>query len=74
VAESGRCGDRSPFAARHAEAIIVGRETPDEMKRFYDTFKARMQQLGRAPEACKIFFLINPTTSLVGKSFNFNGI
>src|SRR5262245_28545319 len=36
------------------------RETPDEMKRFYDGFKARMQQLGRAPEACKIFFLIKP--------------
>src|SRR5215813_192114 len=48
------------FAARHAEAIIVGRETPEEMKRFYDAFKARMRRLGRAPEACKIFFLIKP--------------
>src|SRR5438105_1733991 len=48
------------FAARHAEAILVGRETPDEMKRFYDAFKARMRTYERAPEDCKIFFLAKP--------------
>jgi alkanesulfonate monooxygenase SsuD/methylene tetrahydromethanopterin reductase-like flavin-dependent oxidoreductase (luciferase family) len=40
--------------------MIVGRETVDEMKRFYDAFKARVRQHGRAPEACKIFFLAKP--------------
>jgi alkanesulfonate monooxygenase SsuD/methylene tetrahydromethanopterin reductase-like flavin-dependent oxidoreductase (luciferase family) len=30
------------------------------MKQFYDQFKARVRKFGRAPEACKIFFLAKP--------------
>ena len=60
ILQAGTSERGQAFAARHAEAIIVGRETPDEMKRFYDAFKARMHTYGRAPEACKIFFLAKP--------------
>src|SRR4030095_4552391 len=48
------------FAARNAEAIIVGRDTVDDMKQFYDAFKARVRKFGRHPDDCKIFFLAKP--------------
>ena len=60
IIQAGTSERGQDFAARHAEAIIVGRETVDDMKRFYDTFKARVRQHGRAPEDCKIFFLAKP--------------
>ena len=41
IVQAGTSERGQEFAARHAEAIIVGRETPEEMKRFYDAFKAR---------------------------------
>ena len=47
ILQAGTSERGQDFAARHAEAIIVGRETPEEMKRFYDAFKARMGTLGR---------------------------
>jgi FMN-dependent oxidoreductase (nitrilotriacetate monooxygenase family) len=60
IIQAGTSERGQEFAARHAEAIIVGRETPDEMKRFYDAFKTRMRKLGREPDECKIFFLAKP--------------
>jgi long-chain alkane monooxygenase len=60
ILQAGTSERGQAFAARHAEAIIVGRETPEEMKRFYDAFKARMGTLGREPDACKLFFLAKP--------------
>ena len=61
ILQAGTSERGQDFAARHAEAIIVGRETPDEMKRFYDAFKARMRTTsgGRRTD-CKIFFLAKP--------------
>ena len=60
ILQAGTSERGQAFAARHAEAILVGRETPEEMKRFYDAFKARMRTFGRAPEECKLFFLVKP--------------
>jgi FMN-dependent oxidoreductase (nitrilotriacetate monooxygenase family) len=60
IIQAGTSERGQDFAARHAEAIIVGRETAEDMKRFYDAFKARMRTFGRAPEECKIFFLAKP--------------
>jgi FMN-dependent oxidoreductase (nitrilotriacetate monooxygenase family) len=60
ILQAGTSERGQAFAARHADAIIVGRETPEEMKRFYDAFKARMGTLGREPDACKLFFLAKP--------------
>ena len=60
IIQAGTSERGQDFAAQHAEAIIAPRETVDEMKQFYDSFKARMRKFGREPEACKIFFLIKP--------------
>ena len=60
IIQAGTSERGQDFAARHAEAIIVGRETADDMKQFYDSFKARVRKLGRQPDDCKIFFLIKP--------------
>jgi FMN-dependent oxidoreductase (nitrilotriacetate monooxygenase family) len=60
IIQAGTSERGQDFAARHAEAIIVGRETADDMKQFYDSFKARLRKFGRAPEDCKIFFLVKP--------------
>ena len=60
IIQAGTSERGQDFAARHAEAIIVGRETADEMKQFYDAFKARMRKHGREPDECKIFFLAKP--------------
>jgi FMN-dependent oxidoreductase (nitrilotriacetate monooxygenase family) len=60
ILQAGTSERGQAFAARHAEAIIVGRETPEEMKRFYDGFKARMGTIGRKPDECKLFFLAKP--------------
>jgi FMN-dependent oxidoreductase (nitrilotriacetate monooxygenase family) len=32
----------------------------DEMKQYYDAFKARVKQQGRDPDECKVFFLTKP--------------
>src|SRR5207249_9318353 len=60
ILQAGTSERGQAFAARHAEAIIVARETVDDMKRFYDAFKTRVHKHGRAPEDCKIFFLAKP--------------
>jgi FMN-dependent oxidoreductase (nitrilotriacetate monooxygenase family) len=60
IIQAGTSERGQAFAARHAEAIIVGRETVDEMKQFYEAFKARVRKCGRDPDACKIFFLAKP--------------
>ena len=60
IIQAGTSERGQDFAAQHAEAIIAPRETADEMKQFYDQFKARVQKFGRPPEACKIFFLAKP--------------
>ncbi len=60
IIQAGTSERGQDFAAKHAEAIIVARETTEGMKQFYDQFKARIRKFGRAPEACKIFFLAKP--------------
>jgi FMN-dependent oxidoreductase (nitrilotriacetate monooxygenase family) len=60
IIQAGTSERGQDFAAKHAEAIIVARETTEEMKQFYDQFKGRVRQFGRPPEACKIFFLAKP--------------
>jgi FMN-dependent oxidoreductase (nitrilotriacetate monooxygenase family) len=60
IIQAGASDRGQDFAARHAEAIIVPRETIDEMKRYYDQFKARVKKHGRDPDECKVFFLSKP--------------
>ena len=60
IIQAGASDRGQDFAARHAEAVIVSRETTDEMKQYYDQFKARVKQQGRDPGECKVFFLTKP--------------
>jgi alkanesulfonate monooxygenase SsuD/methylene tetrahydromethanopterin reductase-like flavin-dependent oxidoreductase (luciferase family) len=60
IIQAGASDRGQDFAARHAEAIIVPRETVDEMKQYYDAFKARVKKQGRDPDDCKVFFLTKP--------------
>ena len=57
IIQAGASDRGQDFAARHAEAVIVSRETVDEMKQYYDGFKARVKKQGRDPDECKVFFL-----------------
>jgi FMN-dependent oxidoreductase (nitrilotriacetate monooxygenase family) len=60
IIQAGASDRGQDFAARHAEAIIVSREAVDEMKQYYDAFKARVKKQGRDPNECKVFFLTKP--------------
>jgi alkanesulfonate monooxygenase SsuD/methylene tetrahydromethanopterin reductase-like flavin-dependent oxidoreductase (luciferase family) len=60
IIQAGASDRGQDFAARHAEAVIVARETVDEMKQYYDAFKARVKGQGRDPDECKVFFLTKP--------------
>ena len=60
IIQAGASDRGQDFAARHAEAVIVSRETVEEMKQYYDAFKARVRQQGRDPDDCKVFFLTKP--------------
>ena len=60
IIQAGASERGQDFAARHAEAVIVARETVDEMKQYYDAFKARVKKHGRDPDECKVFFLTKP--------------
>jgi FMN-dependent oxidoreductase (nitrilotriacetate monooxygenase family) len=60
IVQAGASDRGQDFAAKHAEAILVGKETVSEMKDFYAAFKARMLKFGREPDECKIFFLCKP--------------
>jgi len=60
IIQAGASDRGQDFAARHAEAVIVSRETVDEMKQYYDAFKARVKKQGRDPDECKVFFLTKP--------------
>jgi FMN-dependent oxidoreductase (nitrilotriacetate monooxygenase family) len=60
IVQAGASDRGQDFAAKHAEAILVNKETINEMKDFYAAFKARMRKFGRQPEECKIFFLCKP--------------
>ena len=60
IIQAGASDRGQDFAARHAEAVIVSRETVDEMKQYYDAFKARAKKQRRDPDECKVFFLTKP--------------
>src|SRR4029434_2185695 len=60
IIQAGASDRGQDFAARHAEAVIVSRETVDEMTQYYDAFKRRVKKHGRDPDECKVFFLTKP--------------
>jgi long-chain alkane monooxygenase len=58
--QAGTSARGQAVAARHADASIVGRETPGELPRCSEAFKARLGPLGRKPHACQRVCLATP--------------
>ncbi|MNO40028.1 putative monooxygenase MoxC [compost metagenome] len=48
------------FAAKWADAVIVGMHYLDDMKAYYEDMKARVVQFGRDPQQFKVFFIVKP--------------
>ncbi|NHN28890.1 NtaA/DmoA family FMN-dependent monooxygenase [Paenibacillus agricola] len=48
------------FASRWADAVIVAKQTVDDMKIYYDSLKGRLHKYGRNPEEVKVLFIIKP--------------
>jgi FMN-dependent oxidoreductase (nitrilotriacetate monooxygenase family) len=51
------------FASRWADAVIVAKQTVDDMKAYYDNLKGRVHKYGRKPEDVKILFIIKPVVA-----------
>lgn len=58
VMQAGGSERGREFAARHAEIVIMHRNTVADMKEFREDMRARMVKIGRDPDGCKIFFTI----------------
>ncbi|MEO1266073.1 MAG: NtaA/DmoA family FMN-dependent monooxygenase, partial [Pseudomonadota bacterium] len=48
------------FAARHADAIFAIQPVPKHAKAYRDDVRARVAGFGRAPDACKVMFGMQP--------------
>lgn len=48
------------FASRWADAVIVAKQTVEDMKKYYDSLKQSAVKHGRKPEDVKVLFIIKP--------------
>ena len=60
ILQAGTSPKGIDFAARHADAIFAIQPRPEDAKRYFDTIKGRMAELGRPPEHCRILFGMQP--------------
>jgi FMN-dependent oxidoreductase (nitrilotriacetate monooxygenase family) len=60
ILQAGTSPKGIDFAARYADAIFAIQPRPEDAKRYFDTIKGRMGELGRAPADCKILFGAQP--------------
>ncbi|GAA2227803.1 NtaA/DmoA family FMN-dependent monooxygenase [Herbiconiux moechotypicola] len=60
LSQAGASSRGMEFAARHAEVILAPVTTIAGMKAFRDSIHERMTAYGRAPEQCKIMYLVEP--------------
>lgn len=58
--QAGASDRGKDFAARWADAVIVGKHHLGDMKAYYDDLKARAVKFGRKADDLKIFFIIKP--------------
>ncbi|MGC4252891.1 MAG: LLM class flavin-dependent oxidoreductase [Sphingobium sp.] len=58
IMQAGGSDRGRDFAARHAEIVIMHRNTVADMKEFRADMVSRMKRIGRDPATCKIFFTI----------------
>jgi FMN-dependent oxidoreductase (nitrilotriacetate monooxygenase family) len=60
IAQAGGSDRGRRFAARHADTIVAHVKGIDQMKQYRDDVRARMAEIGRDPDRCKVLFLISP--------------
>lgn len=60
IIQAGSSPRGKDFAAKWADAVIVGMHYLDDMKAYYDDMKKRVTKFGRKPEELKVFFIIKP--------------
>ncbi|MEK8130449.1 NtaA/DmoA family FMN-dependent monooxygenase [Paenibacillus filicis] len=60
IIQAGSSPRGRDFAAKWADAVIVGAHYLDDMKAYYDDMKERVTKFGRKPEELKVFFIIKP--------------
>ncbi|MBO9598526.1 MAG: NtaA/DmoA family FMN-dependent monooxygenase [Cohnella sp.] len=71
IIQAGQSQRGRDFAARWADAVIVGAHYLDDMKAYYDDIKERVTKFGRNPDDLKVFYIVKPvigqTEELVNK-------
>ncbi|WP_139787147.1 NtaA/DmoA family FMN-dependent monooxygenase [Cohnella massiliensis] len=60
IIQAGASQRGKDFAAKWADAVIVGMHYLDDMKAYYDDMKARAAKFGRDPDRLKVFFIVKP--------------
>jgi FMN-dependent oxidoreductase (nitrilotriacetate monooxygenase family) len=60
ILQAGTSPKGVDFAAKYADAIFAIQPRPQDAKRYFDTIKGRMAELGRPPEHCRILFGMQP--------------
>ncbi|HZY55998.1 MAG TPA: LLM class flavin-dependent oxidoreductase [Reyranella sp.] len=60
ILQAGTSPKGVDFAAKYADAIFAIQPRPQDAKRYFDTIKGRMAELGRPPERCRILFGMQP--------------
>ncbi|MBD2843985.1 NtaA/DmoA family FMN-dependent monooxygenase [Paenibacillus sp. IB182496] len=60
IIQAGSSERGKTFAARWADAVIVGAHYLDDMKAYYEEMKQRVADQGRDPAQFKVFFIVKP--------------
>ncbi|WP_165972226.1 NtaA/DmoA family FMN-dependent monooxygenase [Paenibacillus piri] len=70
IIQAGSSQRGKDFAAKWADAVIVGAHYLDDMKAYYDDMKQRVTKFGREPEQLKVFFIIKPVLGMTEQLVN----
>jgi len=60
ICQAGASPRGREFAAQYADTIIASATGVAEMKAYREDIRARMENIGRNPDDCKVLFLISP--------------
>lgn len=63
LVQAGNSPQGQKFASRHMDAVLCAMSTVPEMKAYREGLRARVAEAGRDPDACKVFFVVNPTVA-----------
>jgi alkanesulfonate monooxygenase SsuD/methylene tetrahydromethanopterin reductase-like flavin-dependent oxidoreductase (luciferase family) len=60
ILQAGTSPKGQDFAAKYADAIFAIQPRAEDAKRYHDSIKGHVAKVGRAPEACKILYGMQP--------------